>query len=54
MNDLSRNLFYVRSINALNWSVIDLNKLKSGKSIKTMSAYDIDKAGANSYDAFYK
>lgn len=54
MNDLSRNLFYVRSINALNWSVVDLNKLKNVKSIKTISGYDVDHAGADAFNLFYK
>lgn len=54
LNDLSRNLFYVRSINAMNWSVIDLNKLKDVKQIKTVSTYDINKAGADAYSVFYK
>ena len=54
MADLSRNLYYVRSINALNWSMIDMNKLKGVKQIKSVSTYDVDKAGADSFNLFYK
>lgn len=54
MNDLSRNLFYVRSVNALNWSVIDINKLKDVNQVKSVSSYDIDKAGADVFSLFYK
>lgn len=54
LNDLSRNLFYTRSINAMNWSVIDINKLKDVRQIKTVSTYDINKAGADAFNLFYK
>lgn len=54
LNDLSRNLFYLRTINALNYSVIDINKLKDVKQIKTISALDVDKAGADVFSLFYK
>ena len=54
MADLSRNLYYVRSINALNWSMIDMNKLKAVKQIKSVSTYDVDKAGADAFNLFYK
>lgn len=54
MSDLSRNLYYVRSINALNWSVIDMNKLKDVKQIKSVSSYDVNKAGADAFNLFYK
>ena len=54
MADLSRNLYYVRSINALNWSVIDINKLKDVKQIKSVSSYDVNKAGADAFNLFYK
>lgn len=53
MNDLSRNLFYVRSINALNWSMVDMNKLVSSvKTVKSISTYDIDKPGADIFTLF--
>lgn len=54
MNDLSRNLYYVRSINALNWSIIDMNQLKGLRTIKSVSTYDVDKAGANAFTLFQK
>ena len=54
MNDLSRNLLYVKSINALNWSVIDMNKLKNVTQVKSVSSYDIDQAGADAFNLFYK
>jgi choloylglycine hydrolase len=54
MADLSRNLYYVRSINALNWSVIDINKLKDVKQIKSVSSYEVNKAGADAFNLFYK
>jgi len=54
MNDLSRNLYYVRSINAMNWSVVDMNKLKDLKKIKSVSTYEVDKAGADAFTLFYK
>ena len=54
MNDPTRNLYYVRSIAALNWSVIDMNQLKDVKTIKSVSTYDVDKAGANAFTLFLK
>ncbi|MDN3987379.1 linear amide C-N hydrolase [Zwartia vadi] len=53
VKDLSRGLFYVRSINAMNWSVVDMNKLKDIKQVKSISAYDVDKAGADAFKLFY-
>lgn len=47
MNDLSRNLYYVRSINAVNWAMVDLNKLKGVKKTKSISTYEVDKLGAD-------
>lgn len=52
MGDLTRNQFYVKSINAMNWSMIDMNKLKGVNKIKSISTYDVDKAGANSFNLF--
>lgn len=52
MNDLSRNLFYYRGINALNWVVIDLNKLKGINQIKTISTDQLDKAGVDMASVF--
>jgi len=54
LNDLSRNLFYLRTINSLNFSVIDINKLKDVKQIKTLSSLDVDKAGGDVFSLFYK
>jgi len=54
MNDLSRNLFYVRSVNALNWAVVDIEKLKDVTKVKTISTYDVDRAGADAFNLFYK
>lgn len=54
MNDLSRNLLYVKSINALNWAVIDMNKLKNVTQVKSVSSYAVDQAGADAFNLFYK
>jgi choloylglycine hydrolase len=54
MTDLSRNLFFTRSINGFNWAVIDLNKLKSVTAIKTISTYDVEKSGADVFTLFLK
>jgi penicillin V acylase-like amidase (Ntn superfamily) len=54
LHDLSRNLFYVRSINAMNWSVIDINKLKDVKEIKSINSYDVNQAGADAFTKFYQ
>jgi choloylglycine hydrolase len=53
LQDLSRNLFYFRSIAAMNWAVIDMNKLKDVKEVKSISTSDVDKAGADSFKLFY-
>ncbi len=53
LQDLSRNLLYFRSIEAMNWAVIDMAKLKDVKQIKTVSTSDVDKAGADSFKLFY-
>ena len=54
MGDLSRNRLYVKSINAMNWAMIDMNKLKNVTQIKSVSTYAVDKAGADSFNLFYK
>jgi penicillin V acylase-like amidase (Ntn superfamily) len=54
MKDLARNLVYIKSINAINWSVIDMNKLKNVTQVKSVSSYDVDLAGANAFNLFYK
>lgn len=53
LQDLSRNLLYFRSINAMNWSVIDMNKLKDVKKIKSISTFAVDQAGADVFKLFY-
>ena len=53
LQDLSRNLLYFRSIAAMNWTVIDMNKLKNVKEVKSISTSDVDKAGADSFKLFY-
>ena len=53
LQDLSRNLLYFRSIAAMNWTVIDMNKLKDVKEVKSISTSDVDKAGADSFKLFY-
>lgn len=47
MNDLSRNFYYVRSINSLNWSVIDLNRLKDVAQSKSVSSYEVNQLGCD-------
>jgi penicillin V acylase-like amidase (Ntn superfamily) len=54
MSDLNRNQYFVRSINAMNFAMIDMNKLKNIKQMKSVSSYDVDKAGADVFSLFYK
>jgi len=54
MNDLARNLYYIRSVDALNWTVFDINKLKNVTKVKSVPVADIDKARADPYTLFYK
>jgi penicillin V acylase-like amidase (Ntn superfamily) len=54
MSDLNRNQYYVRSINGMNFAVIDLNKLKDVKQIKSVSTYDVDKAVGDVFTLFLK
>ena len=54
MSDLSRNQYYVRSINAMNFAMVDMNKLKNIKQMKSVSTYDVDKSGADIFSLFYK
>ena len=49
MGDLAGGKLYVRSINALNWAVIDMAKLKNMTQIKSISTYQIDKVGADAF-----
>lgn len=52
MNDLSRNLYYSRSINALNFTLVDMNKLKDVKTMKSVSTYEIEKFGLDATSFF--
>ena len=52
LSDLNRNQYYVRSINAMNFAVVDMNRLGNIKQIKSISSYDVDKAGADLFSAF--
>lgn len=54
MKDLSRNLVYIKSINAIDWSFIDMNKLKNVTQVKSVSSYEVNVAGANKHNLFYK
>ncbi|MBU3595126.1 linear amide C-N hydrolase [Polynucleobacter sp. 86C-FISCH] len=54
MTDLARGRFYVRTIDALNWSIVDMNKLKGLTAVKTFPIADIDKGTADPYTLFYK
>ena len=54
MNDLSRNLLYVRNVEQLNWTVIDMAKLKDVNKIKTVSTYSVGQAGAEAFNLFYQ
>ena len=52
MNDLSRNLYYTRSIYTLNWTVVDLNKLSGVKQSRSVDAYEIHKLGTDATGFF--
>lgn len=54
MNDLSRNLYYFRSINALNWVMVDMNQLKNVTHFKSVSIQDLNKAGVDATSLFIK
>lgn len=54
LKDLSRGRFYVRSINAMNWAVVDFASLKNVNQVKTVSIYDVDKAGADVFNLSLK
>ncbi len=54
MSDLNRNQYYVRSINAMNFAMVDMNKLKNIKQIKSILTADVDKAGADLFTLFNK
>ncbi len=52
MNDLSRNLLYVRAINSLNWTLFDLNKMKDLKKSKSITSYDANGLGSDGTSYF--
>jgi penicillin V acylase-like amidase (Ntn superfamily) len=54
MNDLNRHRFYTRSIDSLNWVVIDFAQLKGVSQIKSVSNYEIDKTKADAFTLFLK
>lgn len=54
MSDLNRNQYYVRSINAMNFAMVDMNKLKDVKQIKSILTSEVDKAGADLFTLFNK
>jgi penicillin V acylase-like amidase (Ntn superfamily) len=52
MNDMSRNLYYTRSINSLNFTLVDMSKLKDVKKIKSLSSYEVGKFGVDATSFF--
>jgi penicillin V acylase-like amidase (Ntn superfamily) len=41
LNDLSQNVFYVRSIDSMNWTIIDFDQIKNGNTLKSTSVFDL-------------
>ena len=37
----------------MNWSVIDINKLKDIKEVKSINSYDVNQVGADAFTLFY-
>lgn len=54
MNDLSQNRFYIRTINSMNYSMIDIRKLSSLKQIKSVPTYSINEVGSDATDLFLR
>ena len=52
MADLSRGQFYFRTINNMNWTMIDINRLKGLKQMKRINMYDAGKSGADLFTLF--
>lgn len=50
MADMSRGLFLFRTIDALNWTMIDMNQLKNLKEVKMVPMQEAEKKGANAFD----
>lgn len=53
MADLSRNLIYFRTIDALNWTMIDMAKLANTTQIKSVPILDASQTGAIEFNQFY-
>lgn len=54
MSDLNRNQYYVRSINGMNFAVVDLNKLNDVKQTKSINTYEVDNAVGDVFTKFLK
>jgi penicillin V acylase-like amidase (Ntn superfamily) len=54
MNDLSRNLMYIRTIDALNWTMIDMSKLTHNKQVKSVDILTVSQTGAAVFNDFYQ
>ncbi len=52
MHDTSNNRYYVRSINALNWTRVDFDTLQGVDEVTTLSTYDVDVPGADIFGGF--
>lgn len=52
MNDMGRNLYFSRSINAISYTMVDMNKLKDVKKIKSIGTYELGKLGADATSYF--
>lgn len=50
MADLTRHLFLFRTIDALNWTMIDMAQLKHLKAVKMVPMQEAEKKGANAFD----
>jgi hypothetical protein len=53
MADLSRNLVYFRTIDALNWTMVDMAKLTNITQIKSVPILDASQTGAVEFEQFY-
>lgn len=54
MNDLTQNHFYIRTINSMNYSMIDIRKLSSLKQVKSVPTYTVNEAGFDATGLFFK
>jgi len=53
MADLSRNLIYFRTIDALNWTMIDMARLTNTTQIKSVPILNAGQTGAGEFNQFY-